>query len=342
MSTQNLMKVTYYDQDRNIRLTGYADTVVWDEQPSPLLAALRFGGYPEAVRGLSDAIYGGATITIESDNWSLQLNTTARQYRRELGHDGVYRDNHKCEACGAPLWSALNPDAWKKQTAWGKIGNYGFVYRPLLHQHFGKAKSGAIKDQMFEMARHPDAPYPARGANRSYALSSYIKKKYKGRIYGLIVDELHQYNNASGQGDAMAELFGTAKKVVGMTATLINGYSSGIFHLLYRIVPSLMKKDGKDYEAPGRFDAEYGVIQNVYEEAETEYNSNRRTVKSKKASRLLPGVSPLVYTRFLLEYAAFLMLTDMGKDLPEYEEIPVPLKMPKAVREEYEKIERVM
>ena len=92
MSTQNLMKVTYYDQDRNIRLTGYADTVVWDEQPSPLLAALRFGGYPEAVRGLSDAIYGGATITIESDNWSLQLNTTARQYRRELGHDGVYAE----------------------------------------------------------------------------------------------------------------------------------------------------------------------------------------------------------------------------------------------------------
>ena len=56
MNTQNLMKVTYYDQERSIRLTGYADTVVWDEQPRPLLATLRFGGYPEAVRGLSDAI----------------------------------------------------------------------------------------------------------------------------------------------------------------------------------------------------------------------------------------------------------------------------------------------
>lgn len=78
--------------ERSIRLTGYADTVVWDEQPRPLLAALRFGGYPEAVRGLSDATYGGATITIESDNWSLQLNTTARQYRQELGHDGVYAE----------------------------------------------------------------------------------------------------------------------------------------------------------------------------------------------------------------------------------------------------------
>ena len=35
----------------------------------------------------------------------------------------------------------------------------------------------------------------------------------------------------------MAELFGVSKLFVGMTATLINGYSSGIFHLLYRIVP---------------------------------------------------------------------------------------------------------
>ncbi len=71
-----------------------------------------------------------------------------------------------------------------------------------------------------------------------------------------------------------------------------------------------------------------------------EYNSNRRTVQSKKNSRLLPGVSPLVYSRFLLDMAAFLSLTDMGKDLPEYEEIPVALKMPAAVEAEYKEIEK--
>ena len=49
---------------------------------------------------------------------------------------------------------------------------------------------------------------------------------------------------------------------------------------------------------PSKFDAEYGVIQNTYVEQEPEYNSNRRTVQSKKNSRLLPGVSPLVYSRF--------------------------------------------
>lgn len=101
-----------------------------------------------------------------------------------------------------------------------------------------------------------------------------------------------------------------------------------------------MRKDNKRYENPSKFDAEYGVIQNTYVEQEPEYNSNRRTVQSKKNSRLLPGVSPLVYSRFLLDKAAFLSLTDMGKDLPEYEEIPVALKMPAAVEAEYKEIEK--
>ena len=51
-----LMKVTYYDPKNNIRLTGYSDTVVWDDKGQPTLMALRFGGYPEEVRGLADAI----------------------------------------------------------------------------------------------------------------------------------------------------------------------------------------------------------------------------------------------------------------------------------------------
>ena len=67
MSKPKLMVVTYYDQKKGIRLSGYADTVVWDDKGRPTLAALRFGGYPEEVRGLADAIYGGVTIEIESE-----------------------------------------------------------------------------------------------------------------------------------------------------------------------------------------------------------------------------------------------------------------------------------
>ena len=164
----------------------------------------------------------------------------------------------------------------------------------------------------------------------------------RGRIGSLLADELHEYNNASGQGDAMAELYGVSKLFVGMTATLINGYSSGIFHLLYRIVPGLMRKDGKSYRKPGDFDAEYGVIENVYEIKDGDYNSNRRTTKRKTKTRQLPGVSPLVFSRFLLEYTAFLSLMDMGKDLPDYEEIPVAIEMPEDVRSSYKEAEHTL
>ena len=100
-----------------------------------------------------------------------------------------------------------------------------------------------------------------------------------------------------------------------MTATLINGYSSGIFHLLYRIVPGLMQKDGKPYTKPGLFDGEYGVTETVYSIEDPEYNSNRRAARTSTKTRQLPGVSPLVFSRFLLEHTAFLGLEDMGKDM---------------------------
>lgn len=233
----------------------------------------------------------GAVVMAEFTQDGVSYRVPAKSYYFRREHSG----NHKCAACGAPLWSALNPDAWRRQKKWAKIGDYGFVYRPLVYEHFKKAGGEGQLQKLYEIQDHPDACFPARGAYRAYALSSYIKRKYKGKIYGLIVDELHEYSNKSGQGEAMAELYGTAKKVVGMTATLINGYSSGIFHLLYRICPAQMRKDNKRYENPSKFDAEYGVIQNTYVEQEPEYNSNRRTVQSKKNSRLLPGVSPLVY-----------------------------------------------
>ena len=97
----------------------------------------------------------------------------------------------------------------------------------------------------------------AKGAYNRYSMSDYISERFKS-IDGVILDELHQFKGDSGQGDAMETLVGCSKKVIGMTATLINGYSSGLFYLLYRIVPHLMKIDNKDYDNPGAFNGEYG------------------------------------------------------------------------------------
>lgn len=246
--------------------------------------------------------------------------------------------NHKCDWCGSPLWAPVNPGHAGK---WVKIGAYGWIYRRLAAEHLTKTKHEPTLEQIRMVAENPDGYYPTVGACRRYPMSSYIKRKYKGKLDGCIVDELHEYNNDSGQGDAMAEIFSAADRVIGMTATLINGYSSGIFHLLYRVCPGLMLQDGKRHSAPADFDAEYGVVENTFEE-EDDYAVNRRTHRRKTRSRQLPGVSPLVYSRFLLEQTAFLSLSDMGKDLPDYEEIPIPLRMEKEAAEEYGRIESIL
>lgn len=46
-----------------------------------------------------------------------------------------------------------------------------------------------------------------------------------------------------------------------------------------------------------------------------------------------------MYSRFLMDSAAFLSLNDMGKDLPEYEEIPIQLQMNEDVAREYRRLE---
>ena len=247
------------------------------------------------------------------------------------------KQNHKCENCGSLLWTVLLPD---EQSEWVKVSKFGFVHRQHASEYLeGINKNPSIYKAIEDIADNPEGHFVNAGAYRRFPLSTYIKQKMKGKIDGLIIDELHNYNNNSGQGDAMGELFQAAKKVVGMTATLINGYSSGIFHLLYRISPSLMLKDGKRYDKPTDFNNEYGVTESVYEIAAPDYNSNRRTAKRKIREKQLPGVSPLVYSRFLMDSAAFLSLNDMGKNLPEYEEIPVQLHMNGDVAQEYHRLE---
>ena len=247
--------------------------------------------------------------------------------------------NHKCEHCGELLWSAINPnDKRLSHNKWVKIGNYGFIYRDFAVRHLEATKDLKVLAKLQEIIDNPSQVFTARGAYVRYSMSDYISEHLK-QIDGVILDELHQFKGDSGQGDAMETLVGCSKKVIGMTATLINGYSSGLFYLLYRIVPHLMQVDNKEYKAPQSFNNEYGVTEMTYELEEGAYNANSRSKRRLLQSRQKPGVSPLVYSRFLIDCAVFLSLNDMGKHLPDYEEIPIKLDLKPEIQKEYDRIE---
>ena len=57
------MPISYFNPKQEIRLSAYADTIVLEpDGREQRLRAIRFGGYPEMVRAMSDAIYAGATL----------------------------------------------------------------------------------------------------------------------------------------------------------------------------------------------------------------------------------------------------------------------------------------
>lgn len=266
----------------------------------------------------------GTNYTVYADQFYFKKETTL---------------NHKCEECGHVLWGVLNPDDHDiRHNDWVKIGSYGFVYRHFAHRHLEKTKNQKVLLKLEEIISNPDRVFIAKGAYNRYSMSDYIAERFKS-IDGVILDELHQFKGDSGQGDAMETLVGCSEKVIGMTATLINGYSSGLFYLLYRIVPYLMKIDNKDYGNPGAFKNEYGVTEATYEIEESEFNANSKSCRRKLQERQKPGVSPLVYSRFLIDCAVFLSLNDMGKHLPDYEEIPVELNLAPEIEKEYKRIE---
>ena len=87
MSGSKLIELSYYDPSAQVRLSAYADAIVLDHnEKGGVISAIRFGGYPEMVRAMADAIYGGATIEATQNDTVRLLQsslkgTTARNER---------------------------------------------------------------------------------------------------------------------------------------------------------------------------------------------------------------------------------------------------------------------
>lgn len=111
------------------------------------------------------------------------------------------RANRKCGGCGAVLWTATTAE---EQSEWVRISHLGYVHRRFAYLARDACKTAAAKKQLAALLREPDRFMAARGACRRFPLSTYIKNRYRGKIDGLIADELHQFSADSGQGTRWA------------------------------------------------------------------------------------------------------------------------------------------
>ena len=241
---------------------------------------------------------------------------------------------YKNVPCNAPLWQPLNRD--DQNHKWFKLGSEGWIYKDqivpltenLLAQERMTKKETALFAKLmeqYELIQAGEEPVTIYKGAKKYSIAKYIREKMNGVFDYCLVDECHEAKGLTEQGQAVADLIASSKKSVLLTGTLLNGYADGLYYLLWRAVPKTMRAEGFKFKDEAEFARIYGV-----NSRETRYamraGIRQRRIGATKEKRL-PGVSPLVFTKFLLEHAAFLSLSDMSSGLPGYEEIPVPVMM---------------
>ena len=156
---------------------------------------------------------------------------------------------------------------------------------------------------------------------RRYPLSDYVKHRMRGFFDLLIGDEIHEYKGrGSAQGIAAGVLADACGKSLSLTGTLLGGYSSTIFHLLYRFSPEIRTEFGRSEE--GRWIQRYGFLEHSMGKPDDDSTEDGRFSRRKayrKVTRERPGLAPAALFH-LIGNSVFLRLSDVASGLPGYDE----------------------
>jgi hypothetical protein len=168
---------------------------------------------------------------------------------------------------------------------------------------------------------------------RRFPLATYLKNKYPRYFDLLISDECHEYKGAAtAQGIALDHLGKAARQILALTGTLLGGYSSNLFYLLFRVSPDI-RKDFK-FRDIKKWMERYGVLEKItFVSTDDE---GRASLKKNQEVRWRerPGISPALIPE-LLPRAIFLKLSDLNIALPTYREIAHSIDMEPDQKEAY-------
>lgn len=281
----------------------------------------------------------------------LYIPNSSKEPLRPIDFASQTRANRICRHCGTPLWQPacepvnktfsfkpirIRKKQWVKMTHWANKAkkNKKSVW---VHE---KWKQEYIEENGL---KEDEITYPKVTGVRKYAPSRYIKKYLKGFFDFAIFDEAHEYKGGgSAQGMAMHDLVKASSRQLALTGTIAGGYASHFFYLLYRLDPARMKAMGFAYGSEGerKFVERYGTIATEYEveqDIASNYNSMSRG-KQLGSPKCRPGISPRIFTDFLLDKAVFLNLSDMSSYLPPLVETVEYVPLEDEVCEKYNRV----
>jgi hypothetical protein len=310
---------------------------------------LRNGGDTNRPHGVAEVQLHGSTIVNKG------LKTTLHELRK-MGRDGWRK------RCRVPCYFVVSRETgklsyfWKHAFAVPKSGpNEGAVTNPdtgltiegkdggiltrvdfddqKIFEHFTREQRGT---KNFSAMWQAD-----RSKIQRMAPLEYIGRYMKGWWDYSIADELHQLAQESAQGNNLGVLNRCARRLIGLTGTLMGGYADDLFHVFYRMEPKVMVRAGFAAGSAGRrdFTERFGVLETIEKTEKTKGRActKAETVTSRQVRK--PGSSPLVFGMFLMASTAFVTLEDIADYLPPYEESVIEVDMDAPLAKAYEGIE---
>lgn len=273
----------------------------------------------------------------------------------ELNQRIVRQRVPKCPTCGCTVMQEKKGISVPASESWLKSGKRtcSVCQTPLWQEARDNGSRPAAGEK-----------YPKK--NPRYRLDEYIKRVYPDRVYLLIWDEIHEAAHGdTGNGEAFGRLAGVSKKVLAMTGTPFNGKASSLFNIEYHLNERVRQRynwGGADRlsrrergtshfqtiieggskqrgRAESSWVSDMGVREQVVEERPT-YDSNTGaytgTSTYERPYEEAPGISPLLVAE-VLDHAIFFSLADLGKALPHYEEIALPVEMDSDIYDQYDR-----
>ena len=184
-----------------------------------------------------------------------------------------------------------------------------------------------LTDKVLNRRKHTcaDCGSPLWQADKSgpkrYPLADYIKHRMKGFFDLLIGDEIHEYKGrGSAQGIAAGILAEACGKSLSLSGTLMGGYSSTLFHLLYRFSPEIRTEFERSDEHRWieRYGFEEVTVGKPDDDAIEDGRFSRRR-SYRKVVRERPGLVPSALFH-IIGNTVFLRLADVASGLPDYDE----------------------
>ncbi|MDA2549545.1 hypothetical protein PDQ03_25815 [Bacillus cereus] len=256
------------------------------------------------------------------------------QYKDFTGSDldSKTNKNSVCADCNSNIWSPKVKTKYASFKDWTK-------YENKLVQAIKEGNKPLQKQLELE---NRVKPYDAKQSGRAYrkvATVEYIRRKMKHFFDALIVDEVHELKSETAQGTALGSLARVCKKVVAGTGTLFGGRASDVFYTLWRLFPQKMVKSGFEYSSLMEWNETYGNIERTYyHDGEVTSNiASRGAQGNLDKTKVVPGISPYVFTQFLMDTTINVRLKDVWPNPVELINVPTILvEMSEEQKQAYE------